>query len=140
MKTTHPHLNFMKSFQPQRIQLLYHNISSIATGELVYVNYGTFEDFEKIKDVNLTGKIVIVRYGEIFRGNKAQLAAERGAIGVLIYIDPADTGTLHSFLPSCTYPEIVQVRNHTDFLYNGSLFESSFITSSYKESSVHIYI
>ncbi|XP_077990166.1 putative N-acetylated-alpha-linked acidic dipeptidase [Glandiceps talaboti] len=42
------------------------------TGDLVYVNYGRVEDFDKLEKlgVNLTGKILIARYGKIFRGNK----------------------------------------------------------------------
>ena len=41
-------------------------------GELVYVNYGRVKDFEQLKNlsVNVTGKIAIMRYGRIFRGNK----------------------------------------------------------------------
>lgn len=47
--------------------------SGFAEGELVYVNYGRVQDFELLKtnlSVNLTGKIAIMRYGKIFRGNK----------------------------------------------------------------------
>ena len=54
-----------------------YSASGNVTGPLVYVNYGTFEDFAKIANVNLTGTIVIVRYGKIFRGNKAALAQKR---------------------------------------------------------------
>lgn len=42
-------------------------------GDLVYVNYGRTEDFfqlEREMGINVTGMIVIVRYGKIFRGNK----------------------------------------------------------------------
>lgn len=42
------------------------------TGQLVYVNYGSYEDYRELiaQGVNLTGKIVIARYGRIFRGLK----------------------------------------------------------------------
>ena len=43
---------------------------------MVYVNYGRKEDFKKLKDVykiNCTGRIVIVRYGKLFRGEKVQI-------------------------------------------------------------------
>ncbi|XP_077994025.1 N-acetylated-alpha-linked acidic dipeptidase 2-like [Glandiceps talaboti] len=62
------------------------------TGDLVYVNYGRVEDFDKLEElgVNLTGKILIARYGKIFRGNKALSAEQNGAIGLIIYSDPAD--------------------------------------------------
>ncbi len=64
------------------------------TGELVYVNYGTREDYELLArhGVDVDGKIVIARYGGVFRGVKPRLAAEHGAIGCLIYSDPADDG------------------------------------------------
>jgi N-acetylated-alpha-linked acidic dipeptidase len=43
-----------------------------ATGQLVYVNYGTHEDYEALvkKGVNFKGKIVLARYGDVFRGLK----------------------------------------------------------------------
>ena len=49
--------------------------SGKASGELVYVNYGRVQDFEQLKNlsVNVTGKIAIMRYGKIFRGNKVML-------------------------------------------------------------------
>jgi N-acetylated-alpha-linked acidic dipeptidase len=42
------------------------------TGELVYVDYGRFEDYEALvqKGVNFTGKIALARYGGVFRGLK----------------------------------------------------------------------
>jgi len=42
--------------------------------------------------VDVRDKIVLVRYGENFRGVKAFVAQEHGAAGVLIYSDPADDG------------------------------------------------
>ncbi|XP_068786631.1 putative N-acetylated-alpha-linked acidic dipeptidase isoform X3 [Struthio camelus] len=62
-------------------------------GELVYVNYGRTEDFFKLEremGINCTGKIVIARYGRIFRGNKVKNAELAGAKGVILYSDPAD--------------------------------------------------
>jgi len=62
--------------------------------EVVYANYGTPQDFEKLKQlkVEVRGKIVLVRYGENFRGVKAFVAQQQGAAGLLIYSDPADDG------------------------------------------------
>lgn len=62
--------------------------------EVVYANYGTPEDFKKLAQMNVDvrGKIVLVRYGQNFRGVKALVAQERGAAGVLIYSDPYDDG------------------------------------------------
>ena len=47
-------------------------ISSYLQGDLVYVNYGRPGDFKILidKGVNCSGKIVIVRYGRVFRGDK----------------------------------------------------------------------
>ena len=41
--------------------------------DVVYANYGSPADFDKLKDMNVDvrGKIVIVRYGQNFRGVKA---------------------------------------------------------------------
>ncbi|HXM60400.1 MAG TPA: M28 family metallopeptidase [Terriglobales bacterium] len=68
--------------------------SGDAEAEVVYANYGTPEDFKKLEQlkVDVRGKIVLVRYGQNFRGVKAFLAQERGAAGIIIYSDPADDG------------------------------------------------
>ena len=68
--------------------------SGDAEADVVYANYGTPEDFDKLAQmkVDVRGKIVLVRYGVNFRGVKAFIAQERGAAGVLIYSDPADDG------------------------------------------------
>ncbi|KAJ2439978.1 Vacuolar protein sorting-associated protein 70, partial [Coemansia sp. RSA 2424] len=64
------------------------------TGQLVYANYGTMDDFRALKaaGVSLKDKIVLVRYGGVLRGLKVQGAELGGARGVLIYSDPADDG------------------------------------------------
>jgi len=62
--------------------------------EVVYANYGRPEDFKQLEDmkIDVRGKIVIVRYGENFRGVKVYDAEQRGAAGVIIYSDPIDDG------------------------------------------------
>lgn len=64
------------------------------TAPLVYVNYGIPADYEHLAKVGIDvkGKIVIARYGGSWRGIKPKLAAERGAVGCLIYSDPRDDG------------------------------------------------
>ncbi len=64
------------------------------TGGLVYVNYGMPDDYKTLQrmGVSVKGKIVIARYGSGWRGLKPKLAQEHGAIGCLIYSDPADDG------------------------------------------------
>ena len=60
-------------------------------GQPVYVNYGRQEDFEHIKDkVELEGAICFVRYGKIFRGNKARFAEEAGCRGMVLFSDKSD--------------------------------------------------
>jgi N-acetylated-alpha-linked acidic dipeptidase len=64
------------------------------TAPLVYVNYGVVADYEELArhGVSVKGAIVIARYGESWRGIKPKLAAEHGAIGCIIYSDPAEDG------------------------------------------------
>lgn len=64
------------------------------TAPLVYVNYGIPDDYQKLErlGVSVKGAIVIVRYGNSWRGIKPKVAAEHGAVGCLIYSDPADDG------------------------------------------------
>lgn len=64
------------------------------TAPLVYVNYGVPADYERLEElgVDVRGKIVITRYGGSWRGIKPKVAAEKGAVGCLIYSDPKDDG------------------------------------------------
>ena len=68
--------------------------SGDAEADVVYANYGSPDDFEKLEKlkVDVRGKIVLVRYGQNFRGVKAFVAQEHGAAGVIIYSDPFDDG------------------------------------------------
>ncbi len=70
------------------------SIDGDVEGELVFVNYGLPEDYEMLErhGIDVEGRIVIGKYGRSWRGIKPKLAAEHGAIGTLIYSDPADDG------------------------------------------------
>ncbi|KAF8138373.1 Zn-dependent exopeptidase, partial [Boletus edulis] len=75
-----------------------------ATGPIVYANYGTKDDYDKLvaMGVDLTGKIVLARYGANFRGLKVKGAEDLGAAGILIYSDPRDDGVVvaeNGYLP-----------------------------------------
>jgi N-acetylated-alpha-linked acidic dipeptidase len=72
------------------------------TAEVVYANYGRLEDFDQLaaQHIDLHGKILLIRYGAVFRGVKVYLAEQRGAVGVLLYSDPQDDG----FTKGDTYP------------------------------------
>lgn len=71
-----------------------YSIDGDVTGPVVYVNYGTPADYEQLQrmGISVSGAIVLVRYGQSWRGIKPKLAAEHGAIGCLIYSDPRDDG------------------------------------------------
>lgn len=73
------------------------------TAEAVYVNYGQREDYDELErlGVDVRGKIVIARYGRTFRGSKPRLAAKMGAVGTILYSDPADYG----YRRGVVYPE-----------------------------------
>jgi N-acetylated-alpha-linked acidic dipeptidase len=62
--------------------------------DVVYANYGTPEDFDRLDrlKVDVHGKIVLVRYGQNFRGVKVFVAQQHGAAAMIIYSDPADDG------------------------------------------------
>ncbi|HEU4967316.1 transferrin receptor-like dimerization domain-containing protein [Sphingomonas sp.] len=64
------------------------------TAELVYVNYGMPDDYKALarRGIDVKGKIIIARYGGGWRGLKPKLAQDHGAIGCIIYSDPADDG------------------------------------------------
>lgn len=64
------------------------------TAPLVYVNYGRQEDYEVLDrmGISVKGAIVIARYGMSWRGVKPKVAAQHGAVGCIIYSDPADDG------------------------------------------------
>ena len=64
------------------------------TAELVYVNYGIPEDYERLEElgIEVAGKIVIAKYGRSWRGIKPKLAWEHGAVGCIIYSDPKEDG------------------------------------------------
>ena len=64
------------------------------TAELVFVNRGVPADYEELErmGVDVKGKIVIAKYGGSWRGIKPKVAYEHGAIGCIIYSDPADDG------------------------------------------------
>jgi len=77
--------------------------SGDVTAAVVYANYGLPNDYDDLKKVgvDVKGKIVIVRYGNSFRGVKAKVAEDHGAIGCIIYSDPADDG----YMQGDVYPK-----------------------------------
>lgn len=106
LKLNEPALKEDATSSQQKDQLPTYNAYSIdgdVKGPLVYVNYGTPADYEELerRSIDVKGKIVISRYGGSWRGIKPKVAAERGAIGCLIYSDPKNDG----FYQGDTYPK-----------------------------------
>lgn len=77
--------------------------SGDVTAEVIYANYGTKQDFEKLKSqgVDCAGKIVLARYGGNYRGLKVKYAQAAGAAGLVIFTDPGDSG----YMKGLVYPE-----------------------------------
>ena len=68
--------------------------SAEVASEVLYVNYGRPEDYERLKamGVDARGKIVLARYSHGYRGGKALEAEKRGALAILVYSDPLEDG------------------------------------------------
>jgi N-acetylated-alpha-linked acidic dipeptidase len=66
------------------------------TAPYLYVNFGTYQDFEDLvkANVSLEGKIALAKYGGIFRGLKVKRAQELGMVGIVIYTDPQEDGEI----------------------------------------------
>jgi N-acetylated-alpha-linked acidic dipeptidase len=92
------------------------------TAEVVYANYGRKEDFEKLKSlgVDVSGKIVLARYGGNFRGFKAKFAEANGAAGLIIFTDPKDSG----YTKGLVYPDGPYYNEST--IQRGSLLTTDF--------------
>ncbi len=70
--------------------------SGDVTAEVAYANGGSPEDFAALTamGVDVRGKIVVMRYSNpySYRGYKLYQAESRGAVGAIIYSDPAEDG------------------------------------------------
>lgn len=54
----------------------------------MYANYGRYQDLSYLRDelkMNLTGRLLLIRYGSSFRGDKILNAERFGAGGVILY-------------------------------------------------------
>ena len=80
-----------------------YSASGDVTAPVVYANYGLPDDYKELKKagVDVKGKIVLVRYGNSFRGVKAKVAEDNGAVGCIIYSDPEDDG----YMQGDVYPK-----------------------------------
>src|SRR5690554_493152 len=96
--------------------------SGDVTADVVYVNYGTKADFEKLEElgISIKGKIAIARYGGNFRGYKAKFAEQYGAAALLIYTDPGDSG----YSRGLVYPDGISYNESA--IQRGSLITEDF--------------
>lgn len=71
-----------------------YSASGNVTAPYVYVNYGTYQDYEDLvrANVSLKGKIAVAKYGGVFRGLKIKRAQDLGMIGAVLFTDPGDDG------------------------------------------------
>ncbi|CAJ0590177.1 unnamed protein product [Cylicocyclus nassatus] len=72
-------------------------------GRIVYCNFGTFEDFRILEEmgISVNGAVVLIRYGGLVRSEKVIEAEKRGAIGAILYSDPAQYVTSNK---NATFP------------------------------------
>lgn len=68
--------------------------NGVVEGEIVYVNRGLPGDYAVLDElgIDVAGKVVLAKYGGSYRGVKVREAEQRGALGVVLYSDPADDG------------------------------------------------
>lgn len=84
-----------------------YSASGNVTSQYVYVNFGTYWDFEDLVNANvgLEGKIALAKYGRIFRGLKVKRAQELGMSGVVLYTDPQEDGEVTEMNGYMAYPD-----------------------------------
>jgi N-acetylated-alpha-linked acidic dipeptidase len=77
------------------------------TAPLIYAYYGRVEDFHMLRSlgIDVTGTVVLARYGEIYRGDIVKNAQDAGAIGVLVYSDYKDYAKGKTFTDGMWLPE-----------------------------------
>ena len=90
-------LAYPAEFEAQQTMVFHgHSRTGNVTGPLIYANYGSRQDFQNLKDqgVDLKGSIALVRYygSQPDRSLKVKAAEEAGAVGCIIYSDPAEDG------------------------------------------------
>lgn len=84
-----------------------YSASGNVTAQYVYVNFGTYKDFEYLlrANISLEGKIALAKYGHVFRGLKVKRAQELGMVGIVMYTDPQEDGQITEENGYKTYPD-----------------------------------
>ncbi|VDO20229.1 unnamed protein product [Haemonchus placei] len=86
-----------------------YSADGLVEGRMVYCNYGTVDDFNTLEEIGIDveGAIVLIRYGALVRSEKVEEAEKRGAIGVVLFSDPAqyvDSNSNGTFPHSSSLP------------------------------------
>ncbi|KAI4144276.1 MAG: hypothetical protein LQ341_002675 [Variospora aurantia] len=99
-------LAYPPEFEAQQTMVFHgHSKTGNVTGPLIYANFGSRQDFQDLKDrgIDVKGSVVIVRYygSQPDRSLKVKGAELAGAVGCIIYSDPAEDG----FIKGEPYPK-----------------------------------
>ncbi|KAG7227304.1 hypothetical protein INR49_000308, partial [Caranx melampygus] len=83
---------FKNGLEDRPTGFLSYSANGTVTGAVVYAHYGRQVDFTLLqgKNVNLNGKVLLVRAGRVSYAEKVANAAKMNASAVLIYADPTD--------------------------------------------------
>lgn len=83
------------------------SVDGHVSAEYIYAGYGRKSDFDLLqsKGLNFTGKVVLVKYGGVFRGLKVKAAQEAGAAACIIFTDPGDDGDIQETKGHKAYPD-----------------------------------
>lgn len=105
-----------------------YSASGNVTAPYVFVNFGTFQDYEDLRarNISLEGKIALAKYGRNFRGLKVKRAQELGMVGVVMYSDPQEDGEITEQNGYKAYPD-GPARNPSSVQRGSTQFLSTFL-------------
>ncbi|CAJ0605926.1 unnamed protein product [Cylicocyclus nassatus] len=74
------------------IQWVAFSPSGTVVGDVVYCGFATEKEFQILQShgINVKNTIALIRYGSMFRGDQVATAQKYGAIGAILYSDPAE--------------------------------------------------
>ncbi|VDN37448.1 unnamed protein product [Cylicostephanus goldi] len=74
------------------IQWVAFSPNGTVVGDVVYCGFATEREFQTLQGLGISVKnnIALIRYGSMFRGDQVATAQKYGAIGAILYSDPAE--------------------------------------------------
>lgn len=86
---------------------VYSSASGNVTAQFIYANFGFSNDYDELEQANVDvkGKIAVVKYGQGFRQKKVETAAKRGLVGIILYTDPQQDGNITESRGYKPYPD-----------------------------------